>query len=80
MYSGVVLKTDAACPKCKHEFEIEVDADEIIVEAVDQGYVHEDQAIDEVEVPLYVWAQLWRDGLITSIQRVTIRDLLDMYV
>lgn len=77
MYSEVVLKIDVTCPQCDHEFVFAEVVEELVAE---QGYVHEDQAIDEVEVPQYVWAQLWRDGLITSTQRVTIRDLLEMYV
>ena len=87
---NVVLQ-DVTCPKCGEEVDVEVDEknvaeqlnlihpDDLDAAATDAGFVHEDQAIDEVEIPKSVWVQLWRDGLISCSSHVTVRDFLEMY-
>ncbi len=87
---NVVLQ-DVTCPKCGEEVDVEVNRedaakqldlihpDDLDVAAIEAGFVHEDRAIDEVEIPKSVWVQLWRDGLISCSSHVTMRDFLEMY-
>lgn len=95
MYSGFVPKFEIMCPECDHCFEPDEGLKEDLIEqlnlidpkdegsfaeaATEAGFVHEDRAIDEIEIPDNVWVQLWRDGLISCSSHVTMRDFLEMY-
>ncbi len=88
---GIMVLQDVTCPKCGEEVDVEVNKEDVAKQlnlihpddldaaAIEAGFVHEDRAIDEVEIPDNVWVQLWRDGLISCSSHVTVRDFLEMY-